>query len=67
MDVRRFKPITKTCVEETCGKDFVVTEGEQAFYASKDLIPRRRCHECIDRRKAKLNTIDRPDVRDVSK
>ena len=62
LDLRKFSPITKTCVEETCGKQFEVSVGEQAYYFSRGLIPRKRCQDCIDRRKATLNSIDRPDV-----
>lgn len=63
MNIQRFEPITKTCVEETCGKQFVVSEGEQGYYYSKNLIPRKRCLECIARRKEFLNSIDRSDER----
>lgn len=35
-----------------CGKTFTFTEGEQEFYASKDLSEPQRCKECRQARKA---------------
>jgi CxxC-x17-CxxC domain-containing protein len=35
-----------------CGKDFTFTEGEQEFYATKDLSPPQRCKDCRDARKS---------------
>lgn len=35
-----------------CGAVFTFTEGEQEFYASKDLSAPQRCKECRDARKA---------------
>lgn len=55
MDGQDFKPITKTCVEETCGKPFVIGAGEQRFYFSKEMTLPKRCPECRQRRKALIN------------
>jgi len=35
-----------------CGSTFVFTEGEQEFYASKDLSAPQRCKECRAARKS---------------
>ncbi|MBU1123088.1 zinc-ribbon domain-containing protein [Patescibacteria group bacterium] len=35
-----------------CGKTFTFTEGEQEFYASKDLSDPQRCKDCRANRKA---------------
>lgn len=34
-----------------CGATFIFTEGEQEFYASKDLSAPQRCKECRAKRK----------------
>jgi putative zinc ribbon protein len=57
---RKFDDITRSCIE--CGESFTVEAGEQRFYFSKNLVPRKRCQKCIDRRKSTLNSIDRRDV-----
>lgn len=36
----------KTLVCVDCGKEFVFTEGEQAFYQEKGLHEPKRCKEC---------------------
>ena len=43
----------KTLVCQDCGKEFIFTAGEQAFYNEKgfDNEP-KRCKECRDKRKA---------------
>lgn len=38
-----------------CETSFVFNEGEQAFYAGKNLTPPRRCKDCRAKRKAKRN------------
>ncbi len=38
-----------------CGNTFTFTEGEQEFYASKDLNPPQRCSDCRNARKAQRN------------
>jgi len=38
-----------------CGATFVFTEGEQEFYASKDLSAPQRCKACRDKRKTDRN------------
>ena len=43
----------KTLVCQDCGKEFVFTAGEQAFYKEKGLDNEpKRCKECRDKRKA---------------
>jgi len=39
-----YKDITLTCAE--CGKEFVWTAGEQAFYAEHGFRQPKRCKEC---------------------
>lgn len=43
----------KTLVCQDCGKEFIFTAGEQAFYKEKgfDNEP-KRCKECREKRKA---------------
>lgn len=46
----------KTIVCKDCGKEFVFTEGEQAFYAEKGFTNDPvRCPECRKARKAARN------------
>ena len=43
----------KTLVCQDCGKEFIFTAGEQAFYKEKGLEKeKKRCKECRDKRKA---------------
>lgn len=42
---------TIKCCERDCGDEFIFTEQEQTFYASKSLSEPRRCKPCRDRRK----------------
>ena len=43
----------KTLVCQDCGKEFIFTAGEQAFYKEKGLDNEpKRCKECRDKRKA---------------
>ncbi|HUU21971.1 MAG TPA: zinc-ribbon domain containing protein [Phycisphaerae bacterium] len=37
---------------QDCKQEFVFTEGEQAFYESKDFTPPKRCKPCRDKKKA---------------
>lgn len=41
----------KTIVCKDCGKEFVFTEREQEFYASKNFSDPVRCPECRQARK----------------
>ena len=42
----------KTLVCKDCGKEFVFSAGEQAFYAEKGFKNEpARCHECRDKRR----------------
>ena len=42
----------KTLVCKDCGKEFVFSAGEQAFYAEKGFESEpARCHECRDKRR----------------
>ncbi len=46
----------KTIICKDCGKEFVFTEGEQAFYAEKGFTNEPvRCSECRKARKAARN------------
>jgi DNA-directed RNA polymerase subunit RPC12/RpoP len=46
----------KTIVCKDCGKEFVFTEGEQAFYKEKGLASEPvRCKECRAAKKQKNN------------
>ena len=48
----------KTLVCQDCGKEFVFTAGEQAFYKEKGLDNEpKRCKECRNRRKATRTNI----------
>lgn len=40
---------TLTCKD--CGKAFVFSEGEAAFYAERQLTPPRRCKPCRAKKK----------------
>ena len=43
----------KKLVCQDCGKEFIFTAGEQAFYKEKGLDNEpKRCKECRDKRKA---------------
>jgi len=46
-----FQDKKKTCTD--CGKEFIFTAGEQAFYKERGLENEpKRCKECRDKRKA---------------
>lgn len=46
----------KTIICKDCGKEFIFTEGEQAFYAEKGFTNEPvRCSECRKARKAARN------------
>lgn len=46
-----FQDKKKTCTG--CGKEFIFTAGEQAFYKERGLENEpKRCKECRDKRKA---------------
>ncbi len=34
-----------------CGRDFVFTVGEQAFFAAQQFMPPSRCHACRQSRR----------------
>lgn len=44
---------------KNCGKEFVFTKGEQAFYKEKGFNEPKRCFDC---RKHKHNKIDKIEV-----
>lgn len=44
-----FKDKTLRCVD--CGKSFIFTAGEQAYYYSKQLSEPKRCQACRELRK----------------
>lgn len=46
----------KTLVCADCGKDFIFSAGEQAFYKERGLTNEpKRCKECRDKKKAERN------------
>ena len=44
----------KIIICQDCGQEFIFTEGEQKFYAEKNLITPKRCKACRDARKKLL-------------
>ena len=48
----KYEDKTLTCVE--CGKPFVWTAGEQAFYAEHGFRQPKRCKECREANKARI-------------
>lgn len=55
MDGQEPRPIARACIEESCGKAFTITVGEQRFYVSKAMDLPKRCAECRRMRKATIN------------
>jgi CxxC-x17-CxxC domain-containing protein len=50
-----FTDVTLSCKE--CGEEFIWTEGEQRFYASKGLVNQpARCWNCRSTRRAAMTT-----------
>lgn len=47
------EPIFKnyTCIESDCGKQFLLTEGEERFFTDKGLFVPKRCPECRKKRR----------------
>ncbi|HVW66338.1 MAG TPA: zinc-ribbon domain containing protein [Candidatus Peribacteraceae bacterium] len=45
-----------------CGKEFTFTEGEQEFYASKNLSAPQRCKDCRAARKNERGTREMHDA-----
>ncbi|HHU54982.1 MAG TPA: cytochrome C551 [Mollicutes bacterium] len=61
METKEFNDITLICKD--CGKEFIWTSGEQAFYDEKGFTnPPARCKEDRDKRKAERNS-NRNDFR----
>jgi hypothetical protein len=51
-----FKPVRDmVCSCMDCGRDFTITEGEQRFFASRNLNLPRRCVNCRRLRKEREN------------
>ena len=50
---------TLKCVD--CKNDFIFTDGEQEFYASKSFKPPRRCKECRQLKKTQSTNDQRID------
>lgn len=46
------KDLIITCVD--CGKDFLYPVGEQIYFASKNLLPPKRCFACRKKRKEEI-------------
>ena len=42
----------QTIVCRDCNKEFIFTEGEQAFYAERNLSAPQRCKDCRQNRKS---------------
>ncbi len=57
-----FKDIVLRCID--CGREFVFTAGEQAFFADKGFLNEpRRCPECRSRRRQERDqTIEYPII-----
>lgn len=54
-EVAEFRDETLVCVE--CGKEFIFSAGEQAFYKEKGYVNKpKRCRECRNAKKAKAQT-----------
>lgn len=47
---------THKCVERDCGKEFVITTGEQEFFARKGFTLPKRCKDCRERKKREQNS-----------
>ena len=45
-----------------CSATFTFTDGEQEFYASKNLSAPQRCKDCRDKRKADRNNREMHDA-----
>jgi len=43
---------TLKCQEKGCGQEFIFTEGEQEFYASRGFSDPKRCKPCREKKKA---------------
>lgn len=39
---------------QDCGETFIFTENEQRFYEERGFLPPKRCKECRQARKAKV-------------
>lgn len=51
--------ITRQCVEKDCGKDFVITQSEQDFYARKNFELPKRCKSCREKKKARQQEFEK--------
>lgn len=47
----QYNDIQERCVEQDCRKKYIITAGEQAFYAQKGFQLPRRCPDCRAKRK----------------
>lgn len=54
MDANEYEFTDTVLVCVDCGRSFIFTAGEQAYYASKFLITTKRCQSCRDLRKKTL-------------
>jgi len=48
-----FEDTTRSCCD--CGKSYVWTAGEAAYFDSKGLTPPKRCTECRELRRRTIN------------
>jgi|GEM_PF-2188944 DNA-directed RNA polymerase subunit RPC12/RpoP len=54
MEETDFKDKTLKCAD--CGKEFIFTARDQAFFAEKGFTEPKRCKECRDARKNNKNS-----------
>lgn len=58
-----YRDITQKCVEQTCetpNREFIVTAGEQEFFASKGFPIPKRCKQCRQNKKNRENSPFKP-------
>ena len=46
--------MNRRCIQ--CNKEFNISEGEERFYRDRNLELPKRCQECRDKNKRKVNT-----------
>lgn len=47
-----------------CGQQFTFTEGEQEFFAERSFTPPKRCKDCRDKKRARLESSGKERKRD---
>jgi hypothetical protein len=65
-----YQDMTVTCCDPTCeteGKQFVITAGEQTFFASKGFPVPKRCKDCrIKKKQRQEQEVDQKKTREAS-